>query len=123
MRLLLDACVWGGASEELIAAGHDVVWAGEWPENPGDMEILARAYGEGRTLVTLDKDFGELAIVWGHPHRGIIRLVDVRARQQGGVCHHVLTLHSEELQSGAIVTVDTGRIRIRPSEMSEGENQ
>jgi predicted nuclease of predicted toxin-antitoxin system len=26
--------------------------------------------------VTLDKDFGELAVVYGHPHAGIIRLVD-----------------------------------------------
>ena len=26
---------------ELVAAGHDVVWAGEWSEDPGDREILA----------------------------------------------------------------------------------
>jgi len=67
MRLLLDACVWGGARAELEAAGHDVVWIGEWNEDPGDEEILARAYREGRILVTLDKDFGELAIVHRHP--------------------------------------------------------
>jgi hypothetical protein len=30
MKLLLDSCVWGGALAELQAAGHDVVWAGQW---------------------------------------------------------------------------------------------
>ena len=68
MKLLLDACVWGGARQELEAAGHDVVWAGEWPTDPGDEEILAHAHREGRVLVTLDKDFGELAVVYKIPH-------------------------------------------------------
>ena len=56
MKLLLDACVWGGACPELEAAGYDVVWAGSWPTDPGDEQILARAHHEGRVLVTLDKD-------------------------------------------------------------------
>ena len=51
--------------EELLRreAGHDVVWAADWPTVPGDKEILRRAHQEARVLVTLDKDFGELAIV------------------------------------------------------------
>lgn len=77
MKLLLDACVWGGSLQVLQAAGHDVVWAGNWPEDPGDEEILARAHSERRVLVTLDKDFGELAIVHGIPHSGILRLVNL----------------------------------------------
>ena len=39
-------------------------------ERSGDDEILARAYAEQRILVTIDKDFGELAIVHGRPHCG-----------------------------------------------------
>jgi predicted nuclease of predicted toxin-antitoxin system len=74
MRLLLDTCVWGGACKELRAEGHDVVWAGEWSEDRGDDEILGCAHREERILVTLDKDFGELAIVRGMPHAGIIGL-------------------------------------------------
>ena len=57
MKLLLDTCVWGGAVAPLKAAGHDVVWAGDWPTDPGDDEILALAHREGRILITLDKDF------------------------------------------------------------------
>jgi predicted nuclease of predicted toxin-antitoxin system len=62
MKLLLDTCVWGGARPKLRAAGHDVVWTGEWPEDPGDEEILGRAQAEGLILGTLDKDFVGLAI-------------------------------------------------------------
>lgn len=113
MKLLLDTCVWGGASTELRNAGHDVIWSGEWPEDPGDDEILERAHREGRVLVTLDKDFGELAIFHGLPHSGIIRLVNFRARQQASVCLRVIDLHGEDLKAGAIITVEPNRLRIR----------
>ena len=72
VRILLDACVWAGARAELGAAGHDVIWIGDEPPDPGDDEALRRAHAEGRVLVTLDKDFGELAVFRGEPHSGII---------------------------------------------------
>jgi predicted nuclease of predicted toxin-antitoxin system len=114
MKVLLDACVWGGARGELAATGHDVVWAGDRSENPGDEEILIRAHSEGRILVTLDKDFGEVAIVRGIAHSGIIRLVNLGARQQGKVCGQVLAKYGKELLSGAMITAEPGRVRIRP---------
>jgi hypothetical protein len=46
MKVLLDSCVWGGAAAELRAAGHDVVWTGEWPADPGDEDILEFAHTE-----------------------------------------------------------------------------
>lgn len=113
MRVLLDTCVWGGAVDEVVAAGHDVIWAGAWAEDPGDEEILRRAYGEGRVLVTLDKDFGELAIVRGVPHCGIVRLVEVRARSQAAALVGILNRYGDELSRGAIVTVEPGRVRVR----------
>jgi predicted nuclease of predicted toxin-antitoxin system len=113
MKLLLDTCVWGGAQKELEAAGHDVIWGGDWPKDPGDDEILKRAHQEQRILVTLDKDFGELAIAQHVPHSGIIRLVNLSARKHAAVCLEVLRLHGEELQSGALVTAEADRLRIR----------
>jgi predicted nuclease of predicted toxin-antitoxin system len=59
VKLLLDNCVWKKSREDLAAAGHDVVHIGDWPEDPGDEELLRRAYSEGRVLVTLDKVFIE----------------------------------------------------------------
>jgi len=114
MKLLLDTCVWGGAKKTLGSSGHDVVWTGDWAEDPGDEEILAYAQNEGRILVTLDKDFGEIAIVRGKPHSGILRLVNLSANQQGIVCLRVIEAYGQVLQSGAIITVEPGRIRVRP---------
>ena len=119
MKFLLDACVWGGVCKDLQSAGHDVVWAGEWPDDPGDDEILERAYRERRILVTLDKDFGELAIVHELPHSGIIRLVNIASKRQALACRQVLELHEDDLISGAIITVEPGRIRIRSPNVGE----
>lgn len=114
MKLLLDTCVWHGAVKTLEASGHDVVWTGDWPEDPGDEEILSAAYQQDRILVTLDKDFGEMAVVRGKPHSGIVRLVNLSAKLQGRVCLRVIELYGNELKSGAIVTAEPGRLRIRP---------
>ncbi len=114
MKLLLDTCVWGGAKLELATVDNDVIWAGDWPEDPGDEEILARARDDGRILVTLDKDFGELAIIRGLPHCGIVRLVSISAKRQAAVCASILERYGDELQAGSIVTATETRVRIRP---------
>ena len=72
MKLPLDTCVWSDACQELETAGHDVVWTSTWPSDPGNEEILAYAHHEGRILVTLDRDSGELAVVRRIPHSRIV---------------------------------------------------
>ncbi|MCP4603924.1 MAG: toxin-antitoxin system, toxin component, PIN family protein [Proteobacteria bacterium] len=114
MRLLLDSCVWAGAAADLSATDHDVETVASWPEDPGDEEILDVARKQDRILVTLDKDFGELAIVKGFDHAGIVRLAGFGARQQGAICIRLLRDYSKELEDGAIVTAQPGRVRIRP---------
>ncbi|MBW1802930.1 MAG: DUF5615 family PIN-like protein [Deltaproteobacteria bacterium] len=116
MKILLDTCVWGKAKAELILAGHDVIWGGDWQTDPGDSEILTMALNEKRVLITLDKDFGELAIIKRIPHHGILRLVNIPARSQAAVCARILEKYSRDLENGAIVTSDGHRIRIRPPE-------
>lgn len=113
MKLLLDTCVWGGACQVLMAGGHDVVWTGEWEMDPGDVEILAFAWNESRVLVTLDKDFGELAIHRGLRHCGILRLTGFPARLQGVACLQALETHGELLSEGCILTLAPERLRIR----------
>jgi predicted nuclease of predicted toxin-antitoxin system len=68
MKVLLDSCVSAVLRPPLEAAGHDVVWVGDWSRDPGDQEILAFAYGEQRIVITLDKDFGTLNR-YHSPHR------------------------------------------------------
>ena len=105
----------GGALPALKEWGHDVIWSGSWDKDPGDAAILNTAHSERRILVTLDKDFGELAILKEMPHSGIIRLTGFRATQMAAATHHIVTTYAVELTAGAIVTVDPERIRIRPN--------
>ena len=121
MKVLLDTCVWGKAKEELSRTGHDTEWAGDWDRDPGDEEILRLAHEQGRVLVTLDKDFGELAVAFGRPHSGLVRLVGMSAREQGPMCVDILSRYADEITAGAIVTVEPGRIRIRPAAKDEGK--
>ncbi|MCK6503542.1 DUF5615 family PIN-like protein [Myxococcota bacterium] len=114
MRVLLDSCVWGGAWQALADAGHQVTWVGQWLEgDPGDEAILDHAARARAVLVTLDKDFGELAIVHGRAHAGIVRLVGIAARAQGPTLVEILPAHAATLDAGGILTVYRDRVRVR----------
>ena len=52
MKVLLDACVWGGAKAFLQTKGYDVEWVGDWDTDPGDEAILDYAFREQRVLIT-----------------------------------------------------------------------
>lgn len=116
MRVLLDTCVWGGARTVLASSGHEVEWTGSWDQDPGDEEILSYAAKNSMVLVTLDKDFGELAIVRGMKHSGIIRIAGMKAQEQGPAVVALLQKYERELLAGAIVTASAERVRIRPSD-------
>lgn len=98
--------------EHLRQVGHDVVWAAE-AEGPGDERLLSLAFDQDRVLVTLDTDFGELAVVFGRPHAGIVRIVEVSPAAQGSLVDLALRNFAEDLVARAIVTVEPERVRIR----------
>ncbi len=45
-------------------------------------------YNDSRVLVTLDKDFGELAVRYDLPHSGILRLVATPVVEQAACARH-----------------------------------
>jgi predicted nuclease of predicted toxin-antitoxin system len=114
VKVLLDSCIAAPAADIVRQAGHDVTWAGDWPRDPGDEEILRRAVAESRVLATIDKDFGELVIVQGMVHVGLIRLIGFRSRDQGPSLVRLLLTYQAELAKGAILTAEPWRVRIRP---------
>jgi predicted nuclease of predicted toxin-antitoxin system len=119
VRVLLDTRVATSAKAVLREAGHEVDHVGNWSEDPGDAAVLAYPDEHGFVVITLDKDFGELAVIRGHAHRGIIRLVDIESRLQGEVAVAVLAQYGPALSDGAIVTAEPTRTRIRPPSRAE----
>lgn len=111
MKLLLDSCLSRVTAETLRQRGFDVVWTGD--ADPGDRAILARAHAEKRVLITLDKDFGELAVFHHHAHSGIVRLVDIPPNLHAAMCEGTLERYGGALELGAIVTVEIDRTRVR----------
>jgi predicted nuclease of predicted toxin-antitoxin system len=113
MRLLLDKCVPSVTYLELVKRGHDVNWVRHWEKDPGDRVILRAAYEQKRVLITLDKDFGELAVEQGMGHFVIVLLRKLRIQSQAPRCLEVLDQYADELMRGAIITVEPAKTRLR----------
>ncbi len=113
IKILLDTCICGGVYQALISLGYDVLWTGQWETDPGDAQILHLAHQQQRVLITLDKDFGELAVLHNLPHCGIVRLVNLSTQEQIEACTQLLNKYRIELEAACIMTVERGRVRIR----------
>jgi predicted nuclease of predicted toxin-antitoxin system len=53
-----------------LTEGHDVVETRERGDDPGDPAVLQWATAEGRVLITIDTDFGQLIFQQGAAHSG-----------------------------------------------------
>jgi predicted nuclease of predicted toxin-antitoxin system len=103
------------AVEAIRKLGHNVAWIRA--ESPGaqDPEVLQRAVSEGRTLLTFDKDFGELAFRFGLPASCGIVLFRLQARSSEALAALVVqALQSRNDWAGQFSVVEPARIRMRP---------
>jgi hypothetical protein len=62
MRFLADENFPGSVVAALSERGHDIIWIRTAAPGTKDIDILAWAAREDRTLLTFDKDFGEIAL-------------------------------------------------------------
>lgn len=62
MKLLADENFPGPIVEALGRRGHDVLWVRVECPGSKDVELLDRAETEGRVVLTLDRDFWQLAL-------------------------------------------------------------
>jgi putative addiction module killer protein len=69
MKFLVDRCAGPRLVVWLRAQGHDVLASWDAGLDPGDQALLERAAAEGRILMTIDTDFGELRIDVGVGYR------------------------------------------------------
>ncbi len=60
MRILADENIAEQVVVRLRGADHDVRWVKETDRGEADPNLLELATREGRTLITYDKDFGDL---------------------------------------------------------------
>lgn len=117
MRLLADENVPGAVVEVLRAAGCDVAWVRTDTPGASDPEVLARAVRELRTLVTFDKDFGELARQPGLPKACgvlLIRLPMPPPSEAGERLASIIL--SRRDWAGHFSVIEPGRVRMRPLE-------
>ncbi|MYA82827.1 MAG: hypothetical protein F4155_10150 [Acidimicrobiales bacterium] len=112
VNFLIDRCAGRRLAEWLRRAGHDALEARTIGPDPGDRALLELAESQGRVLVTIDTDFGELIWVHDLPHSGLVRLPDVPAERRIAMMAEVIENHGADLQERAVITVRGGRIRI-----------
>jgi predicted nuclease of predicted toxin-antitoxin system len=116
MKLLLDQGLPRSSADLLRRQGVDAVHLGEIGMFAAeDADILERGRAEGRAVVTLDADFHSILATSNALTPSVIRIriEGLKAGPLAELLRQVLTACSTEVEAGAAVTVQPGRIRIR----------
>ncbi|MEM6399502.1 MAG: DUF5615 family PIN-like protein [Cyanobacteria bacterium P01_D01_bin.116] len=116
MQLLLDQGLPGSTASLLRETGIDAIHAAEIGLSTAeDTEILQKALEEERIVVTLDADFHALLALNESTSPSVIRIRIQRLKAQGmtDLLVRVINECEEDLLQGAVVTVETSRIRVR----------
>lgn len=113
MKFLVDSCISSFAVKELREAGFETLWIPETGHDPGDKEIIQKAYSENYILVTADKDFGELVFALNMPCPTIIRLVNILAKEQGKILLKALSKYQTDIHKKSLITIEKFRVRIK----------
>ncbi len=115
MRFLANENVPGRVVATLRARGHDVFWIKESMRGAKDPIVLAQAQTERRVVVTLDKDFGELAFRSRLPAESGVILIRLDWKDPDTDNQVVITaLLSRDDWAGNFAVIERDRIRIRP---------
>lgn len=117
MRLLIDQNLSPLIAEGLVAKGHDAVHTAELGlATADDGVILQRAAAENRVIVSADTDFGDLLVLHGTLKPSIVlirRAAKRRADQLLALLLVNLPAVEGDLEKGAIVVLDSDRVRVR----------
>lgn len=116
MKFLADMGIAPRTVAFLRAMGHDATHLHE--ENLDrlpDRSVLRKAMDEDRILLTHDLDFGELMAASGAslPSVIVFRLRNMHATCVNYYPEVILSQHTDSLESGAMVSVTEGQVRVR----------
>jgi len=115
MQFLADENFPLDAVNELRATGFDVLSIRELCPGSRDADVLSLAVKENRFLLTLDKDFGELAFHSGLSATSGVMLFRLSGLKPASMVRFILAaIKSVEKPEGLFVIVEPSRIRLRP---------
>jgi predicted nuclease of predicted toxin-antitoxin system len=114
MKFLIDAGVGKKVEEFLKDSGYDVKSMRLIDIRAKDVDILGLAVSEGRMLITMDKDFGELVYNSKMLHSGvlILRLEDSTGKDKAETVKRILEGFSDKIENKFCV-FQGGRLRIK----------
>ena len=120
MKFLLDVCAASRSMQSMLTeGGHDVLSALEINPKATDEELLVLAREDQRTIITEDKDFGELVFVRRLPHPYIVRLVEMPVAEKVAAMRELIESHPDAMHEKALIVVTRNRLRIRLGESPE----
>jgi predicted nuclease of predicted toxin-antitoxin system len=122
MRFLADENIPRAAVEALRSAGHEVLWACESSPGAPDMELLRTANQDGLIILTLDKDFGELARASGVSRDAGVVLFRIPLPNPGQAARaiaEVLGSREDWLGHFSVVTESSVRMRALSDKVTE----
>ena len=116
MRFLVDEALQDRLAQRLIDAGHDAAHVRLiGMQGATDDDVLACALRERRVLITTDTDFGAILALSGAagPSVMLLRGVGDSIGDRLAAVLGALPLVEPELVDGAVVVVETDRVRLR----------
>lgn len=127
MKVLVDACLPVEWVDFLRNHGHEcVAWLDVGAPTAPDHEIMAWARDRGFVVLTHDLDFGRLLAFSRASHPSVIqfRACDIRPAALGNLVLRALAQYRSFLEAesgeGALITVETQRLRTRILPLSRG---
>lgn len=116
MKLLIDESLSARVAHLLCDAGHEAVHVGDLGLlGAPDDDVMAAARDDGRCLISVDTDFGELLAIGRHsgPSVILLRRAPHRPDEQADLLLAALDQLHDDIAVGAIVVLTQDRARIR----------
>ncbi|MCL4704349.1 DUF5615 family PIN-like protein [bacterium] len=115
LKVIMDVGVGKLSEDWLSQQGHDVLATRNINPRMGDDEILEIAAREGRLVITMDKDFGELVYRHKAANAGVLllRLDDATSLEKVQIISQIFSEHEDKL-FGSFSVYKNGRLRIHP---------